>query len=35
VAILKDRKKVGEVSGEAISEETIMKILAQENRAEA
>jgi galactofuranose transport system ATP-binding protein len=32
VAILKNRKKLGEISGEAISEETIMKTLAQEQR---
>ncbi|MFC1494280.1 sugar ABC transporter ATP-binding protein [Thermodesulfobacteriota bacterium] len=34
VAILKDRKKLGEISGDAISEENIMKTLAQEGRAE-
>lgn len=34
VAILKDRKKLGEVSGEALSQEKIMKTLAQESRAE-
>lgn len=34
VAILKDRKKVGEISGENISEETIMTTLAQEGTGE-
>ena len=34
VAVLKDRKKLGEISGEEISGEKIMKTLAQEKRAE-
>ncbi|MGD9159793.1 MAG: sugar ABC transporter ATP-binding protein [Desulfobacteraceae bacterium] len=34
VAILKDRKKIDEISGEAISEENIMKTLAQESRSD-
>ena len=34
VTILKDRKKIGELSGEGISEEKIMKTLAKESRAE-
>ncbi len=34
VAILKDRRKLGEISGEAISEEKIMATLAQERREE-
>ncbi|MBN1907355.1 MAG: sugar ABC transporter ATP-binding protein [Deltaproteobacteria bacterium] len=34
VAILKDRKKVGEISGENISEEKIMTTLAQEGTGE-
>ena len=34
VAIVKDRKKLGEISDEAISEEAIMKTLAQEQREE-
>ena len=34
VAVMKDRKKLGEISGEAISEEKIMKTLAQEQREE-
>ncbi len=34
VAILKDRKKIDELSGDDISEENIMKILAQESRAD-
>jgi simple sugar transport system ATP-binding protein len=34
VAILKDRKKLGEISGDTISEEKIMKTLAKEGRSE-
>ena len=34
VAVMKDRKKLGEISGEAISEEKIMKTLAREQREE-
>ena len=34
VVMLKDRKKLGEISGEAISEEKIMTTLAQERREE-
>ena len=34
VAILKDRKKIGELSGDDISEENIMKTLAREGRSD-